>query len=201
MTAAAPGKLVILSGPSGAGKSTVLKRVLDRCQLPLQLSVSATTRSPRPGERDGVDYRFLSREEFIHRRRNGEFLEWKEVYGRGDLYGTLADRVTAGLDSGKWVVLEIDVEGAMMVLDECPDAITFFLHPGSSRELEKRLRDRGTESEESIQRRLEVARREMEKLDRYRHEVINRTIDQAADEICEVLDRYRDPPACQPIGD
>ena len=187
MSAAAVGNLVIVSGPSGAGKSTVLKRLLADCPLPLELSVSVTTRSPRPGEQHGVDYLFLTREDFVRRQENGEFLEWKEVYGRGDLYGTLRENVTAGLKAGKWVVLEIDVEGAMMVLDQRPNAITVFLHPGSTEELERRLRDRGTESEESIQRRLEVANREMAMLDRYTHEIINRTVDQAARDICEVL--------------
>ena len=145
MTSPDSGKLVIISGPSGAGKSTVLKRLLDDCPLPLELSVSVTTRGPRPGEQDGVDYRFLSQEEFTRRRQQGQFLEWKEVFGRGDFYGTLNDTVTAGLNAGKWVVLEIDVEGAMMVLGQRGDAITVFLHPGSPQELEKRLRDRGTE--------------------------------------------------------
>ena len=187
MSASAAGNLVIVSGPSGAGKSTVLKRLLKDCPLPLELSVSATTRPPRPGERDGVDYRFLTSEDFIHRQQNGEFLEWKEVYGRGDLYGTLRDTVTAGLETGKWVVLEVDVEGAMMVVEQRPETITIFLHPGSPQELERRLRDRGTESEDSIQRRLEVAKREMDMLDLYQHEIINRTVDQAARDICEVL--------------
>jgi guanylate kinase len=182
-----PGKLVIISGPSGAGKSTVLKRVLAECPQPLELSVSATTRSPRPGEEDGVDYHFLSHDEFARRRENDEFLEWKEVFKRGDYYGTMRKTVTAGLAAGKWVVLEIDVEGAMMVLESHPDAITIFLHPGSDEELERRLRYRATESEDSIQRRLEVARREMTCLDKYRHEVVNDTVDQAVRDICQIL--------------
>jgi len=182
-----PGKLVIISGPSGAGKSTVLKQVLAECSQPLQLSVSVTTRPPRPGETDGVDYHFLSKESFARRRENDELLEWKEVFGRGDYYGTLRNTVTAGLQAGKWVVLEIDVEGAMMVLKSHPDAITIFLHPGSDEELERRLRDRATETEESIQRRLEVARREMACLDKYKHEVINDTVDQAVKNICHIL--------------
>ena len=149
-----PGKLVIISGPSGAGKSTVLKRVLAECSRPLELSVSATTRRPRPGETNGVAYHFLSKDEFVRRRENGEFIEWKEVFGRGDYYGTLENTVAAGLAAGKWVVLEIDVEGATTVLASYPDAITIFLHPGSDEELERRLRERGTESEESIRGRL-----------------------------------------------
>ncbi|MBC8350691.1 MAG: guanylate kinase [Planctomycetes bacterium] len=182
-----PGKLVIISGPSGAGKSTVLKQVLVNSALPLELSVSATTRQPRPGETDGVDYRFLSEKEFFRRRENDEFLEWKEVFSCGDYYGTLTKSVAAGLTAGKWVVLEIDVEGAMTVLERHPDAITIFLHPGSDEELERRLRDRGTETEESITRRLDVARREMAYLDKYKHEVVNNTVDQAVEDICKIL--------------
>ncbi len=182
-----PGKLVIISGPSGAGKSTVLKRVLAECSQPLELSISATTRRPRPGETDGVDYHFLSQDDFARRRENDEFLEWKEVFKRGDYYGTLRNTVTAGLAAGKWVVLEIDVEGAMMVLESHPDAITIFLHPGSDEELERRLRYRATESEDSIQRRLEVARREMTCLEKYKYEVVNETVDQAVRDICQIL--------------
>lgn len=179
-------KLVIISGPSGAGKSTVVRELMARCPLPLVLSVSATTRGPRSGEQEGRDYQFLSKEEFARRREAGEFLECKEVYGRGDWYGTLHSTVASGLEAGKWVILEIDVEGAMMVLEQ-HDAVTIFIHPGSPQELEHRLRQRGTETEESIQRRLEVARHEMTFMPRYQHEVINRTVDEAVDEICRVL--------------
>lgn len=181
------GKLVVISGPSGAGKSTVLKQVIEACSLPLELSVSATTRKPRPGETDGVDYRFLSKEYFAMLQERGDFLEWKEVFGQGDYYGTLRNTVSAGLTAGKWVVLEIDVEGAMMVLETYPEAMTIFLHPGSNAELERRLRERGTETEDSIQRRLEVARREMTCLKKYKHEVVNGTVDQAVEDICQIL--------------
>ena len=179
-------RLVIISGPSGAGKSTVLRELVARCELPLELSVSVTTRAPRDGEQDGRDYRFLSQEEFARRRDAGEFLECKEVYGRGDWYGTLRSTVASGLEAGKWVILEIDVEGAMMVLGQ-HDAVTIFLHPGSPQELESRLRQRGTETEASIERRLEVARHEMTFMPRYQHEVINSTVDEAVDQICQIL--------------
>jgi len=187
MNAPAEPHLVILSGPSGAGKSTVVKRLLAECPLPLELSVSATTRAQRAGEQDGVDYFFLSHDEFERRRDAGEFLEWKEVFGRGDLYGTLRDVVAAGRGAGKWVVLEIDVEGAKMVLQQDPQAITVFLHPGSMAELERRLRLRGTDSEEAIQRRLEVARRELESAGGYQHRVVNQSVDQAVSEIQQIL--------------
>jgi guanylate kinase len=168
----------------------VVKQLLVCCQLPLELSISATTRAPRPGERDGVDYHFLSREEFARRKAAGDFLECKEVFGRGDWYGTLHSAVTAGLQAGKWVLLEIDVEGAMSVLDQRPDVTTIFLHPGGLDELERRLRARGTETEESIRRRLEVASRELTFRQRYRHEVVNRAVPEAVREICEILKSY-----------
>jgi len=181
------GRLVIISGPSGAGKSTVVRQLLTDCPLPLKLSVSATTRQPRPAERDGVDYHFLSKEEFIRRREAGGFLEWMEVFGRGDFYGTLRDETTTGLATGKWVVLEIDIEGTLSVIPQYPEVITIFLDPGSMEELERRLRHRGTESEESTQRRLEVARREMAMSDRYRYRVVNDRVDRAVREICDIL--------------
>jgi len=182
--------LVIISGPSGAGKSTVVGRLLAECNLPLEMSVSATTRQPRPGEIDGKDYHFLTRDQFLARRDQQEFLEWKEVFGRGDYYGTLCRTVTAGINAGKWVVLEIDVEGAMTVIESHPDAITVFLHPGSTAELERRLRERGTESDDSIARRLEVARHEMTFKNRYKYDVQNDTVDQAVHKVCSILNTH-----------
>lgn len=187
----APGKLVIVSGPSGAGKSTVVKRLLEECPLPLVLSVSATTRPPRPGEINGEDYWFLDHETFQERRIRGDFLECKEVFGRGTWYGTLAETVSTGLNAGKWVILEIDVQGAAAVLETHPNAITIFVHPGSLQELERRLRSRGTETESSIVRRLEVAREELAMMHRYRHEIINQEIDQAVADVCAILRRYQ----------
>jgi guanylate kinase len=179
--------IVIISGPSGVGKSTVVRQLIETCELPLQLSVSATTRRPRPGEVDGRDYHFITMEDFQERRQRGDFLETAEVYGRGEWYGTLREPVTTGLKQGKWIILEIDVEGAAQVLRNDPQAITVFLHPGSSQELERRLRGRKTESETAIERRLEVARRELAFADQYRFVVINRDVDEAAQEICRHL--------------
>ncbi|HHM12813.1 MAG TPA: guanylate kinase [Planctomycetaceae bacterium] len=187
------GKLFIISGPSGAGKSTVLRRVLETSPVPVRLSVSATTRLPRPGEVHGRDYYFLSDEEFRRRLANGEFLEAKEVYGQGKWYGTLWDEVRSGWEAGEAVILEIDVEGAMSVVPKVPGAVTIFLHPGSPAELERRLRARRTESDAEIARRLEVARRELEKLPLYQYEVINDDVDRAAEEICGILERETRP--------
>ncbi|HZL89981.1 MAG TPA: guanylate kinase [Pirellulaceae bacterium] len=184
------GGLVVISGPSGAGKSTVVRKLLVNCPLPLVLSVSATTRQPRQGEVDGVDYHFLSREEFQQRREAGQFLECKEVFGGGHWYGTLQSEVTAGLNANKWLILEIDVQGAMSVLETHPKTVTIFVHSGSLEELERRLRQRGTESEAQLQRRLEVARQELTYLDRYQYSIINNDVSQAAREICEILARH-----------
>lgn len=191
-----PGRLIVISGPSGAGKSTIVRRLLRECPLPLALSVSATTRDPRPGEVDGRDYRFLTDAQFAELRQQGQFLECKEVFGRGHWYGTLYEQVATGLKEGRWVILEIDVEGAAAVIERDLHPITIFLHPGGMSELEHRLRKRGTESEAAIQRRLEVAAREMRALPRYDHEVINRNIGPTVAEVCEILQRYKEPSSC-----
>jgi guanylate kinase len=156
--------------------------------------VSATTRAPRAGEQDGKSYFFLTKDEFFRRKNAGEFLECKEVFGRGDWYGTLNAVVSSGLKRGKWLILEIDVQGALSILDRRSDPITIFVHPGSMEELELRLRQRGTESEAAIQRRLEVAREEMAFRHRYQHQVINRDLDEAVVEICQLLMQYQGDP-------
>ena len=176
-----------MSGPSGVGKTTVLKQLFATCTLPLVESVSATTRPHRPGETEGKSYHFLTDEEFQQRRDKGEFLECVEVFGRGFWYGTLKQTVTSGLEAGNWILLELDVEGCAKVLEFYPDAITIFVHPGSSEELERRLRNRGTESEEIVTRRLEVARRELDASVNYQHIVINQSVEQTAADICKIL--------------
>jgi guanylate kinase len=189
-----PGQLVVISGPSGSGKTTVLRQVFERCAW-LESSISATTRAPRPGEVNGEDYFFLTKEDFAERRERGEFLECFEVFGRGHWYGTLQSEVAPRLAAGKWVVLEIDVEGTLAVLQTYPDAVTIFLRPETVEELERRLIGRGTESPEAIARRLEVARHELEFIDRYQHQVVNETIEQAVDDICQLLKRTREQAA------
>ncbi len=192
MARAGQGRLVIVSGPSGAGKTTLMREVLRCSAVPLWPSVSATTRPPRPGEKDGVDYYFLSPEEFEARRRRGEFLECFQVHQQGHWYGTPAREVLAGLAQGKWVVLEIDVQGAMAVREQFPEAISIFIRPGSDEyleELQRRLRGRG-EPEASIAERLQTARRELALADRYQYQVVNDRIPRAVEEICDILTRH-----------
>lgn len=191
------GRLVIVSGPSGAGKSTVVRQLLRECELPLKLSVSATTRTPRKGEIDGKDYFFLSDEEFQQRRQAGEFLECKEVFGLGRWYGTLRSQVASGLNAGNWVILEIDVQGALAVLETQEfHPITIFIHPGGMDELETRLRARETETEEAILARLETAANEMRYMQRYQHAVTNAVVDEAVSEICQILKQKREQHPC-----
>ena len=185
------GYLVIVSGPSGAGKSTVVRKLIASCALPIELSISVTTRPARQGEVRGRDYHFVSPEEFQTLRQENAFLECKEVFGQGHWYGTLRDTVDHGLAAGKWILLEIDVQGAMDVIGQRPEALTFFVHPGSLAELEKRLRGRGSESDSAISRRLQVAKVEMEFLPKYRYEIINHTVEQAASEICQHLHQHQ----------
>jgi guanylate kinase len=186
MTAAA-GRLVIVSGPSGAGKTSVMRRVFELAPVPMAASVSATTRPPRPGERDGIDYHFISDRQFQARRRNGDFLECVEVFGSGHWYGTLREEVISGLTAGKWVVLEIDVQGALAVIEQYPEAISIFIRPSSIEEIERRLRGRGTETEEAVERRLAQARKELASAGCYRYEVINDELDRAVQRTCDIL--------------
>ncbi len=187
------GQLIVISGPSGAGKTTLLKRLFEECPA-LVASVSATTRKPRPGEVDGADYHFISTEEFKRRRAAGDFLECFEVFASGTWYGTLESEVAPSLAAGKSIILEIDVQGTMAVLKRYPQAITIFVHPTSVenadddlREIERRLRSRGTESEESIERRLAVARRELESARQYQHQVVNDDVERAVQEIRAII--------------
>lgn len=190
-------RLVIISGPSGAGKSTVTRKLLAECELPLRMSVSATTRAPRPGEQDGQDYHFLDHDRFQALRQEDAFLECKEVFGLGHWYGTLKSEVTSGLQNGQWVILEIDVQGALDVMRHADlDPITMFIHPGGMNELEKRLRARGTESEQAIQSRLETAASEMRYVDRYQYEIINGAVPNTVAQVCQILNDHRELHAC-----
>ncbi|MGY8730894.1 MAG: guanylate kinase [Pirellulales bacterium] len=186
------GKLVIISGPSGAGKSTVVDLLLKNSPLPLKLSVSATTRPSRKDEIDGEAYHFLDEQSFEELRNQDAFLEYKDVFASGYWYGTLRETVTTGLSQGLWVILEIDIQGALSVLDSIPDATTIFINAGSIKELERRLNNRGTDDVESIDRRLQVARDEMSFSEQYMHQITNTEPMQAMSDICFILENVGD---------
>ena len=180
-------KLFVISGPSGAGKGTLVARV--REQLPdLGLTVSATTRAPRAGEVDGVDYHFLTDEEFTRRVAAGDFLEWAQVHDHR--YGTLRSEVDRNLASGHSLILEIDVQGALNVKCRFPDAVLVFIEPPSLEVLRERLIGRGSETAASLELRLADAEREMRLADRYDARVVNDDLDRATDELVSILTSY-----------
>jgi guanylate kinase len=188
-----PGPLIILSGPSGSGKSTVIARLLAEGGLPLRLSVSATTRPPRPGERDGVAYHFWPRERFEREIAAGAFLEYAEVHGR--LYGTLFREVEPYRQKGLGVILDIDVQGAAQVRRRCPNRVSIFLRTSTPEALEQRLRLRHTEGPEAIRRRLETARQELARADEYDYQVINDDLETAVAELRAIIARqFREGP-------
>ena len=178
------GKLLVLSGPSGVGKSTVIRKVMEHWEN-MEFSVSATTRAPRPGEVEGKDYFFVSRERFDEMVENGELLEHAEFVG--NCYGTPNSQVLERLDNGITVVLDIEVQGAAQVKALMPEAVTVFLAPPSLEALEQRLRGRGTESDETIRSRLETARKELLLAPTYDHTVVNDDADRAAAELEAIL--------------
>ena len=180
-------RLLIVSGPSGVGKGTLLHRVLAESGLPLMMSVSVTTRPPRPGEINGKNYHFMSLTEFETKRCAGEFLECFEVFGTGTWYGTLRKTVEEGLAANQWVILEIDVQGAKKIKEQFPEAITFFIEPKSIDVLKERLRGRGTETEEIMQRRLKTAMDELRYVDTFEHRIVNDDLDTAVREMIGIL--------------
>jgi len=178
------GKLIVLSGPSGVGKGTVCN-ALRKQNTDLVYSVSATTRSPRQGEVDGVNYFFKTREEFEQMIANNELLEWAEYCG--NYYGTPKQFVEQTLQSGKDIILEIDVRGALKVKQQFPDGIFIFLLPPSLEELENRIVQRGTESEEIIRNRMAVAREELAQIEHYDYAIINDEVEAACQKIMAIL--------------
>lgn len=182
-----PFRVVVISGPSGAGKTTLVERVVREAPVKLVKSISATTRPPRAGEVDGDAYYFLSAEEFGRRQRQGEFLETAEVFGVGHWYGTLKSEVDRARTLEGWSLLEIDVQGALRVMELYPDAVTIFLQPPSLEILEQRLRSRQTDAEGVIQRRLEKAREELKSASRYRFQVTNEVLDRAVKDVVDIL--------------
>jgi guanylate kinase len=175
-----------MSGPSGSGKSTIIARLLETSELPLRLSVSATTRAPRPGEVDGKHYFFWTTERFEAAIRAEAFLEWARVHGR-NYYGTLRQEVEPFRERGTGVILDIDVQGADQVRKLCPDAVAVFLKTSSPEIFEQRLRARGTEDEESIKRRLATAQRELERSGDYPFQVINDNLNTAVSDLQKIV--------------
>ena len=178
------GLLIIFSGPSGTGKSTVISKLME-LRDDIRFSVSATTRAPRAGEEDGKHYFFKTRDEFLGMIGNNAFLEYAEYVG--NFYGTPADPVDKNLKDGYNVLLDIEVQGAMQVMERRPDAVSVFLSPPSLDVLEDRLRSRGTDSEEKILGRLEAAKNELSKMDHYSYVIINDNIDVAAKELNAII--------------
>jgi guanylate kinase len=178
------GLLLILSGPSGTGKGTVVKSLLAGSPG-IRLSVSATTRAPRPGEKDGKDYFFLAREKFQKMDKAGKMLESAEYCGNG--YGTPLEPIEKWTSKGQDVILEIEVQGGAQVKKKRPDAVGIFILPPSLKELEQRLRSRGTESDEVIRGRLQAARKEISQAAYYDYVVINDTVESAAAQIRAII--------------
>lgn len=179
------GKLFIISGSSGVGKGTVIKELLKHADN-LSLSVSSTTRKPREGEVHGKNYYFLSKEDFEKAIENDEFLEWAEF--STNKYGTSKKTVEKFLDNGQNVLLEIEVQGALQVKKKIPEAVLIFILPPSREELEKRLRGRGTESEEAIIKRLDAIEFEAKESEKYDYKVVNDTIERAVGEILSIYE-------------
>lgn len=181
------GKIFVLSAPSGTGKSSIISKIIDRPELRLQFSISATSRAPRGTEKNGVEYYFLSSEEFKTRADRGEFVEWEEVYP-GTCYGTLVSEIERICNAGNNVIMDIDVKGALNVKKRFgEEALTIFILPPSKEELERRLRGRATDTEETILKRLSKADFELGFAPEFDRRVVNDTLEHAAEEVASLI--------------
>ena len=177
-------RVLVITGPSGVGKGTLIRGLMRRIPN-LELSVSGTTRAPRPGERDGVDYHFLTQEAFDRLVEEGAFVEHADYAGRS--YGTLRSELDERLRAGVPVVLEIEVQGARQVRATMPDAVLVFIAPPSLQALRARLEGRGTDDPQEVQRRLRVAEQELLARDQFGHVVVNDRLEDALDQLTEVV--------------
>ena len=182
------GLLVVISGPSGVGKGTICRELLK--QTDMVLSVSATTRQSGKGEEDGKSYWFLTRDDFENKIEAGGFLEYADVFG--NYYGTPADKVQKSLDAGSTVLLEIDVQGGLQVKENMPETLMVFIMPPDEKELERRIRKRGRDTEETIAKRLSKAQLEIDiAKDNYEHFVVNDTLERAVQEVMKIIQDRR----------
>lgn len=179
------GLLIVLSGPSGVGKGTIREELFKEKSLNLAYSISMTTRKPRPKEREGVDYFFVEEKDFQAGIEKGELLEYAQFVG--NYYGTPKFYVEKFLNEGKNVVLEIEVQGALQVMEKCPEALTIFLVPPSFEELERRIRGRRTETEDVVKQRLDKARKELATQDEYKYVVVNDNVIKAKEKIAKII--------------
>ncbi|MBA4366530.1 MAG: guanylate kinase [Desulfobacterium sp.] len=182
------GRLYILSAPSGAGKTTLCQEILKHFPT-IRYSISHTTRLPRPGERDGVDYFFITEEEFVNRIQEGSWAEWAKVHD--NYYGTSSTFLNRTLLSGSDILLDIDVQGAMQIMKQYPDAITIFIMPPSLKKLHERLSNRGTDSDEVIEKRIQNAKKEIDRKDFYKHIVINDQLEKSKQELFQIINQYQ----------
>jgi guanylate kinase len=186
------GHLFVLSAPSGGGKTTLCRAVRDRF-ADIRYSISYTTRRPRPGEIDGLDYVFITENEFKDGIAQGRWAEWAQVHG--NYYGTSAEFLNRELAAQRDILLDIDVQGACQIVQRYPQSVTIFIMPPSLDVLRQRLEARGTDSTEAIKVRLQNAAREMVQKNAYRHVIINDRLPQAIEELIELIESYRQPAA------
>jgi guanylate kinase len=182
-------RVFVITGPSGVGKGTLIRGLMERLPT-LELSVSATTRAPRPGEHDGVDYHFLTREEFNRKVNEGAFVEHADYAGRS--YGTLRSELDARVHAGAPVVLEIEVQGARQVRAAMPEAVQVFIAPPSLQALRARLIGRGTDDPAEVERRLHVAEQELTAQPEFAHVVVNDRLEEALDELASIVAQQLD---------
>ena len=180
-------KLIIFTGPSGVGKGTILADFFKKVDNKIVYSISNTTRNPRDGEINGMHYFFISKEEFEEMISNNQFLEYA-CYS-GNYYGTNKNFVEQKIKEGKSVLLEIELQGALQVMEKCPDAVTIFIKPPTFEELESRLRGRHTESEEAIAKRLIAAKEELNNADKFHYVIENKIVEEAVDELIEIYNK------------